>query len=120
VNESELTDLLDVHDSLVQSCVDSTLPFEKFLALYNDFPHLYALDGHEATPEDLAVLRRSNRRIAFHFKVTSALSGLCAEADSSRGPYGEAGRFGPAVGLMRLRALVRRYPEFKAETNEAV
>lgn len=103
MNDLELTTLLDAHDALVKSCVDSTFPFEEFLALYNDFPHAYALDGHEAATEELAVLRRSNQRIEFHLKVASALSGLCAEGDSFRGPYGEAGRFGPAVGLMRMR-----------------
>jgi hypothetical protein len=31
--------------------------------------------------------------------------------------YEEAGRFAPAVGLMRLRALLRRHPDFKAEPD---
>jgi hypothetical protein len=116
VTESELHALLDAHDSLVKSCVDSTLPFEKFLALYNDFPHLYVLDGHEATPEERAALKRSAKRIAFHFKVAGVVSGLCSEADSEDDGYKEAGRFAPAVGIMRLRELVARYPDFKAKT----
>lgn len=89
----------------------------RFLALYNDFPHLYALDGHEAPPAERAVLRRSRNRIAFHFRVASVLSGLCSEADSMNSLYGEAGRFAPTVGLMRLRELLGRYPDLKAEPD---
>jgi hypothetical protein len=62
MTESALNALLDAHDALVKQCVDSALPFAEFLALYNDFPHLYALDGHEATPDGRAVLQRSRKR----------------------------------------------------------
>jgi hypothetical protein len=117
VTDSELSALLDAHDALVKSCVDSVLPFVEFLALYNDFPHAYALDGHEATPDERAVLQRNRKRIAFHYQVGSVLSGLCSEADSANSLYGDAGRFGPAVGLTRLRELVDRYPDFKVEPN---
>lgn len=117
MTESELSALLDAHDALVKSCVDLTLPFENFLALYNDFPHVYALDGHESAPDGRAVFQRSAKRIAFHFQVAKVLSGLTSEADSALSPYGEAGRFAPAVGLMRLGALVRRYPDLKAEPD---
>lgn len=113
INESELTALLDAHDVLVKSCVDSTLPFEQFLALYNNFPHVYALDGHEATPEELDVYKRSQRRIAFHLQVAGILSGLYSESAFPNGLSDEAGRFPPVVGLMRLRALVRQYPDFR-------
>jgi hypothetical protein len=115
VTDTELTALLDAHDALVKSCVDSVLPFAELLALYNDFPHLYALDGHEATTDERAVLQRSRRRIAFHFQVANVLSGLASEADLGNRLYKEAGRFAPAVGLMRLRALLRQHPDFKAE-----
>jgi hypothetical protein len=117
MTESELTALHDAHDALVKSYVDSVLPIAAFLALYNDFPHTYALDGHEATPDERAVLQRSRKRIAFHFQIASVLSGLCSEAESENGMYAEAGRFAPAAGLKRLRDLVARYPEFKVETD---
>jgi len=115
MTESELAALLDAHDGLVRSCVNSVLPFAEFLALYNDFPQAYALDGHEATPDERAILQRSRKRIAFHCQLASVLSGLSSAADSANGMYGDAGRFGPTVGLMRLRELVGRYPDFKAE-----
>jgi hypothetical protein len=117
MTESELSALLDAHDALVRSCADSVLPTAVFLALYNDFPHSYALDGHAATPDERAILQRSRKRIAFHYQVAGVLSGLSSEADSANGGYGDAVRFGPEVGLMRLRELVGRYPDFKAESG---
>jgi hypothetical protein len=113
MTESQLVALLDAHDALVQSCVDLTLAFEEFLALYNDFPHLYALQGLKATPETRAVLKRSHQRIAFHLQVAGVLSGLRSEVDLAGG-YGEASSFAPKVGVMRLQALVAQYPNFKA------
>jgi hypothetical protein len=66
MTDSELTALLDAHDALVKSCVDSISPIAEFLALYNDFPHVYALDGHETTRDDLAVFQRSRKRDQYH------------------------------------------------------
>jgi hypothetical protein len=65
MTESELTALLDAHDALVKSCVDSVLPIAAFLALYNDFPHTYALDGHEATPDERAAAKSKTNRVSF-------------------------------------------------------
>jgi hypothetical protein len=115
MTEAELHALLDVHDALVKSCVDSTLPIEHFLALYNDFPNMYVLDRNAATADERSVLQRSQRRIAFHFRVAGALSGLFLGTDAEKRLLEEVARFAPEVGLMRLRALVMQYPEFKAE-----
>jgi hypothetical protein len=95
--------------------MNTGISFEEFLAFYNYFPHAHALDGHGATPDQLAVLQRSRKRIRFHFQVASVLSGLYLKADSEKSSSEDAGRFAPAVGLMRLRTLVSRYPDFKAE-----
>jgi hypothetical protein len=119
MTDEELNALLDAHDVLVKSCVDLTIPFEEFLALYDDFPHAYALGGHGATPDQLAMLGRSRKRIAFHFRVAGVLSGMASEADLPNRLYEEARRFAPAVGLMRLRTLIVRYPELKAEPEGA-
>jgi hypothetical protein len=115
MTDSELSVLLDAHDALVHSCVAGELPLAKFLALYNGFPHSYALDGHEATVDERAVFRRFEKRIAFHFRVASLLSGVYSEADSMNPLYEEAGRFAPAVALVRLRGFVGRYPDFRSE-----
>jgi hypothetical protein len=115
VTESELNGLLDAHDALVKAYVDSNLTFPEFVCAYGDFPHNYALDGRSGTVEERAVLRLFGKRIAFHLRVSGVLSGLRAVDDPADIPYIDSGRFLPAVGLMRIRELVARYPQFKAE-----
>jgi len=115
VTESELNGLLDAHDGLVKAFIGSTLTFSEFVSAYGDFPHNYALDGDSGTAEERALMRLFGKRIAFHVRVSGVLSGLRSADDPANIPYGDAGRFLPAVGLMRIRALVARYPEFKAE-----
>jgi hypothetical protein len=119
VTESELNGLLDAHDALVRAYVDSSLTFSEFVSAYGDFPHNYALDGHSGTVEERAVLRLFGKRIAFHLRVSGVLSGLRSADDPADIPYVDAGRFLPAVGLMRIRELVARYPEFTAEREFA-
>lgn len=114
MTESELNGLLDAHDVLVKAYVDSSLTFSEFVAAYGDFPHNYALDAHSGSVEERAVLRLFEKRIAFHVRVADVLSGLRSADDPADIPDVDAGRFLPAVALMRIRALVARYPEFKA------
>jgi hypothetical protein len=118
LTESELRGLLDAHDALVKAYVDSSLTFSEFVSAYGDFPHNYALDGHSGTAEERAVLQFFRRRIAFHLRVSGVLSGLRSADDPTDISYADAGRFLSAVGLLRLRELVARYPEFKAEVGE--
>jgi hypothetical protein len=115
MTEWELSALIDAHDVLVRAYVDSSLTFSEFLAAYGNFPHNYALDGQAGTPQ--AVLQFFTRRIAFHMRVSAVLSGLRSADDPVDIPYDDAGRFLPAVALMRMRELVTRYPDFKAEAN---
>jgi hypothetical protein len=115
MTESELTGLLDAHDALVKAYVDSSLTFAEFVSAYGDFPHSYALDGDSGTAEERAVLRLFRRRIAFHLRVSGVLSGLRSADDSADIPHADAGRFLPAVGLMRIRELVASHPDFRAE-----
>ncbi len=117
MTESELSALFDAHDALVVAVVDSSLTFPEFLAAYGNFPHNYAFDGYSGTAH--VVLQYFTRRIAFHLRVSAILSGLRSADDPVDIPYADAGRFRPAVGLMRLRELVARYPDFKAEVNSA-
>jgi hypothetical protein len=114
MTELELCALLDAHDALVTACIDASLSFAEFLAAYGDFPITYHLDGSAAAAEERAVLRLFRKRIAFHFKVWDVLSGLRAD-DDANALQGEAARFVPLAGLSRLRLLVARYPDFKAE-----
>ncbi len=115
--ESEISGLLEAHDELVKAYLDSRLTFSEFASAYGGFPHNYALDGQSGTVEELAVLRFFRRRIAFHMRVSGVMSGLRSANDPADVPYADVGRFFPAVGLMRLRALVARYPDFMAEPD---
>jgi hypothetical protein len=115
MTESELTALFDAHDALVTAYVDSSLTFSEFVSAYDGFPHNYSLDAPSGTAEERAVLRFFAKRIAFHLRVSAILSALRSADDPADIPYGDAGRFLPAVALTRLRELVARYPEFRAE-----
>ena len=118
MTEAEVKALLDAHDGLVTACLDSSLPFAVFASAYDGFPHNYTLDGHEpVTVEERAMLARFRKRVAFHTRVSGILSKVCSEEDNADPLYVQAGRFVPAVGLMRLRELVARYPGFEAETD---
>jgi hypothetical protein len=119
MTESEINALLDAHDALVKAYVDSSLTFAEFVSAYGDFPHNYRLQGHSETAEELAVLRLFGKRIAFHLRVSALLSGLRSADDPADISYDDAGRFLPAVLLMRIRELIARYPEFKAESESA-
>lgn len=117
VTESEINALLDAHDALVRAYVHSTITFSEFVSAYGDFPHNYRLDGHWGTADETAVLRLFRKRIAFHLRVSGVLSGLRSGHDPAVISHGDAGRFLPAVGLIRLRELLARYPDFKAEAD---
>lgn len=114
---SEVSALLDAHDVLVKAYVDSSLTFSEFVSAYGDFPHSYGLDAQTGTAEEGVVLQFFARRVAFHLRVSGVVSGLRSADDPADIPYADAGRFLPAVGLMRIRELVARYPDFKAEPD---
>lgn len=117
---SELSALLDAHDVLVKAYVDSSLTFAEFVSAYGDFPHNYGFDGQPGTAEERVVLQLFGRRVAFHLRVSSVVSGLRSADDPADIPYADAGQFLPAVGLTRIRELVARYPEFRAEPDFSI
>lgn len=117
MTESEISALLDAHDALVKAYVDSSLRFSEFVSAYGDFPRNCGLVGDSGTAEERAVLRFCQKRIAFHLRVSGVLSGLRSADDPADISHDDADRFLPAVGLMRIRELVARYPDFKAEPD---
>jgi hypothetical protein len=117
MSESEISALLDAHDALVKAYVDSSLTFSEFVSAYGDFPHNYALVGDLGIGKERGVLRLFGRRIAFHLRVSGVLSGLRSADDPADISHRDANRFLPAVGLKRIRELVARYPDFKAEPD---
>jgi hypothetical protein len=115
MTESEISALLDAHDALVRAYVDSSLSFEEFVLSYGDFPRIYQLVGDSGTTEDRVILRLFRKRIAFHSRVAGVLSGLRSADDPADISHDDANRFLPAVGHIRIRELVARYPDFEAE-----
>jgi len=118
MTESEVEALLDAHDALVKAYVDSSVSFSEFVSAYADFPHNYRLQARSGSAQELTVSRLFAKRIAFHLRVSALLSGLRAADDPVDISYDDAGRFLPAVLLMRVRELVARYPEFNADHPE--
>jgi len=116
LTDSELNALLDAHDALVAACVEERLTLVEFLAAYNDFPRVYGLDGSNADADERSVLGRASPRIAFHFRVLEAVSGP-TEFDYKDAVNADVGEFLPRVTLMRLRQLVARYPDLKAQPD---
>jgi len=115
--ESQISALLDAHDALVTAYIDSSLGFDEFVFAYGAFPRSYGLVGDSGTAQERAVLRFFRKRIGFHLEVAGVLSGLRSADDPADISHDDANRFLPAVGLKRIRELVERYPEFKAEAD---
>jgi hypothetical protein len=120
ITESEISALLDAHDALVKAFVDSSLGFDEFVSAYGEFPSNYGLVGDPGAAPNRALLRFFRKRIAFHLRVAGVLSGLRSADDPADISHDDANRFLPAVGLKRIRELVERYPEFKAEPDMGV
>jgi hypothetical protein len=105
---------LDAHDALVRDCAEGRLTFGEFLGAYGDFPRGYASEKDTTSPEERDVLRLFRKRVAFHTQVAAVISGLRGSAELGSMKDGGVGDLLPLVGLMRLRALVARYPKFEA------
>jgi len=110
MTESELLALLDCHDRLVKTCLAGDISIEQFVEHYDNFPGSYALDGHESSAAEKAILERHEERVRFHFGVLECLRGLCREEDAAKPEYLEAGRFGRAEGFRRLQRFCQTWP----------
>jgi hypothetical protein len=113
MNEAEVTEALDAHDALVAACVDGTVSFDEFIMAYGNFPDSYGLKEDAGTGTH-TILPSFRMRIAFHEQVSGVLSGF---RESPEPAVGEELRvFMHKAIMLRLRALVSRYPDFKAES----
>jgi hypothetical protein len=110
VTEPELLALLDCHDRLVKSCLSGDISIEQFLEHYDNFPLSYAMDGHESSEAERALLESHRERVQFHFGVLESLRGLCREEDAAKPEYLEAGHFGRAEGFRRLQQFCETWP----------
>lgn len=106
---AEIRSVFDAYDALVRDCAQGRLTFGEFLGAYGDFPH-----GYGYTAKEPPALRSFHGRVAFHRQVAGVISGLRAAPGLGSVEDSEVGDFLPAVGLMRLRELVARYPKLEA------
>ena len=104
--EVDLMRALDEHDRLVRQVVDGALPMRCFMELYGGFYQSFALDGHEATASERAVLFRYARRIEVHSEISRILGSVCSDEDADKPAYVNAGRYNAEAALTRMRAHV--------------
>jgi hypothetical protein len=119
MNDAEITALLDAHDALVTAVVAGDLPFAEFVAAYGDFP-TYALDVAKTEPDTEPVLRRVRSRMEFHRQVSGVLAGVRSGESAAMAIPDAAGGFLASAVFHRLRQLVARYPDFKAEPGRTL
>src|SRR5690606_7722572 len=86
------------------------LSFAEFLDQYDNFYWAYALDGHEAEPDEVQLTTLS-ARIEPHRRVAEeVLAALASESDAQRASYRSSGRIGAAEALVRLKLIARALP----------
>ena len=115
-SESQILELLDIHDGLLRACASGNISFAEFLERYDTFPMRCPLDGHESDDAERKILAKHAKRIAIHLRVwIEVLTGLCSDAVASKAEYIAAGRFGSKEGLRRLRLIVaEEFPDYSA------
>lgn len=103
-SEADLLETIEKHDALVRQCVSGALGFLEFCETYNDFYAYYALDGHESDDEERLLLEKYDFRIVPHRVIACDILGLvCSDEDAKLNSYKQAGRFGSAEALARLK-----------------
>jgi hypothetical protein len=117
MSATEIRAVLDAHDALVLGCVEGRLTYGEFLGAYGDFPRGYGLEEEKANAEAREVLRLFRKRVAFHRLVAGTISGVRGTAELGSLEESGVGNFLPAVGLMRLRELVARYPTLEVSAH---
>jgi hypothetical protein len=117
LNEAEeLAALIDAHDALVRAVIAGDLTFAEFVAAYGDFPS-HGLNIAKASPDGDAVLRRFRTRMEFHRQVSGVLAGIRSGQSAMMSVPDAAAGYLDTAAFHRLRQLVSRYPDFKAESG---
>jgi hypothetical protein len=119
-SEDELLSVLEKHDQLILDCVSERIEFDKFLQDYDNFYMSYALDGHESDEEEKKMFEHYKNKIEPHKKVWELIlaGGLASEENAAMEEYKEAGRFGSAEALNRLKSIARKYFSFSFIDND--
>jgi len=104
VNEFELQHALNHHDALVTRCACGELPFEAFVADYDNFFVRWALDGHESCSAEQAMLHHYAARIRVHQRIWEEVLCCLTSEELACAPASRAAAFiGPRAALARLR-----------------
>jgi hypothetical protein len=102
-----LTAVLDEHDEYVRALASGRLGLNEFLERYDNFYWVFALDGHEPTPEG-PVLAALAARIEPHRRIAEEV--LAVLASESSEAYGAAGRISPTEASERLKLIAHGLP----------
>jgi hypothetical protein len=110
MTESDLAELLSRLNRLVSQCADGSISFEQFAEEYGYPIGEYALDGHEASADELKLLAEWSAKIAPHIAITDQiLNKLCAATDASNPMYEAQRRIGPDTATQQLKEIARAY-----------
>ena len=102
--DSDLSQVLDEHDALVQKCVNGETGFWEFCDVYNNFYDSCALDGHESDEEERVILKKHQNRIEPHRIISwEILEQVCSDEDAQFDVYQNAGHFGSSEALLGLK-----------------
>ena len=77
----------------------------EFLAVYDNFYHRGALDGHESSPDLHRFLREHAKIVEFHREVQQVLDALYIPSGTNVPDYRSIGRLAPDTAVSRIREL---------------
>ena len=105
-SEEDLLKTIERHDSLVEKCKSGEIGFLEFCEKYNNFYSYYALDGHESDEGEQSLFQKHEKRIEPHRVIAYEILGqVCSDEDAEREIYIQAGRFGSAEAIRRLKSV---------------
>ena len=108
MEESELLRVLDTHDDLVVRCARGDLTYPEFDRAYDAFFQRYALDGHESTLFEQAVLERQRQRILVHRRIWDEVIVHATSAELAMQPEARRqGFLGPDEARLRLLSIAQ-------------
>lgn len=92
---------------LVRMTIKDQISMHDFATRYNNFFYEYALDGHEAEPEEKVALTKARVEVELHRRVqTEVVDLLCFKEGQELESYLAAGRITPSEGKARLVEIV--------------
>ena len=108
MTDQELGEALDEHDGYVHSLLRGDIDWLEFLEAYADFYWRFALDGHEATDVEAAILAAARDRIEPHRRICEdVLANVCADDDAAKAAYQASGRVGSLDAIRLIGGIVR-------------